>query len=236
VRSPDLRDAISAVRALGLRGINVTVPHKEGVARHLDAVGDGARRVGAVNTIVNQNGRLRGENTDVTGFLAALRSMGVGARGRRAVVIGAGGSARAVVAALTGAGATAVVVANRTRRRAVRLARAFATDRTPIQALDLGELALPERLKGVRLVVNTTSVGLQGEEFPPLAAEATAADCLFFDLVYGARTSFVARAAASGRTCCDGSEMLLHQGAAAFRLWTGKAAPLAVMRRALREA
>ena len=154
-------------------------------------------------------------------------------RGSRVIVVGAGGSARAVLAALTDAGAVSIRIANRTRRRAVRLARIFATAGTSIEAIGLDELARPDRVRGVRLVVNTTSLGLHGEAFPAVAARETAADCLFFDLVYGRKTSFATTAVRTKRNACDGREMLLHQGAEAFRLWTGRPAPLAAMRQVL---
>lgn len=234
VRAADLGDAVRAVRALGLVGVNVTVPHKEGVLRHLDEISERARAVGAVNTIVNRGGRLCGDNTDVTGFLAALRHAGMRVRGRRAVVVGAGGSARAVVAALCGAGAASVTIANRTRPRAVRLARRLGGGATAIDATGLPALAREETLRGSHLVVNTTSVGLRGERFPPLAFAATAPGCLFFDLIYGRSTDFLVRAESARRRTCDGAELLVRQGAAAFRLWTGRAAPMDVMRQALR--
>jgi shikimate dehydrogenase len=214
-------------------GINVTVPHKERVVPLLDLVSETAQRVGAVNTIVNRDGQLHGENTDVTGFLRALREARFHVRGARVLVVGAGGVARAALAALADGGAASVTVVNRTARRAQRLADAFATRALPITTTTPTGLQDAAVLGPVDLIVNATSLGLHGESFLPLAYAATSRRCLFFDLIYGGRTDFLAAAARGGRRTLDGSSMLLQQGAAAFTLWTGRRAPLAVMRAAL---
>lgn len=232
VAADDVPAAVAAVRALGLAGVNVTVPHKEAVLPHLDALTPLARQVGAVNTVVNQDGRLLGDNTDVHGFAAALRQHGARLRGRHALVIGAGGAARAVLAALSAAGIGRVTIANRTAARAAALARRFRGPRRDVAPL--AALQDPARLADVALVVNTTSLGLYDTAFPPLAVAATPARCLFVDLLYGRDTAFLRAARRAGRPTGDGSEMLLHQGARAFTLWTGRRAPLAVMRAALR--
>ena len=231
VRSADLAAAVAAVRALGLAGVNVTVPHKEAVLPHLDALTPLARRVGAVNTIVARDGRLLGDNTDVHGFAATLRQQRLRLRGRRVLVIGAGGAARAVVAALADAEVGALTIANRTAARAAALARRLRGPRR--QVLPLSALADPAQLADLALVVNTTSLGLHDTAFPPLTATATPSRCVFVDLVYGHETPFLRLARRAGRPACDGAEMLLHQGARAFTLWTGRRAPLTIMREVL---
>jgi shikimate dehydrogenase len=236
VRPAQVRQALDGVRALGIVGVNITVPHKERVIRWLDAISPTARRAGAVNTIVNRGGRLHGENTDVAGFLRALRGVKFPIRGCRALVIGAGGVARAVLTALTEGQAAGVTVANRTVVRARRLARAFQAPGLQTVATPLAALQDRELLASVDLVVNATSIGLHGERFFQLAYGATPASCLFVDLIYGRRTDFRTRAARVRRRTVDGSGMLVHQGAAAFTLWTGRTAPVAVMQAALRTA
>lgn len=231
VAGEDVAAAVAAVRALGLAGLNVTVPHKEAVLPHLDALTPLARRVGAVNTIVNRGGRLVGDNTDVHGFAAALRQQRVRLRGCHALVIGAGGAARAVVAALADGGAARLTIANRTAARARALAQRLRGPRRAVVAL--AALADAELLADAAVVVNTTSLGLHDTAFPPLAAAATPRRCVFIDLVYGRDTPFLQRARAAGRRACDGAAMLLHQGARAFTLWTGRRAPLSVMREVL---
>ncbi len=234
VRPALLRAAVAGLRALGAAGVNVTVPHKERVMAFLDSVSETGRRAGAVNTVVNRDGQLHGENTDVTGFLRALGEVKFRVRGARVLIIGAGGSARAVLTALAEGHAAAVTIANRTVRRARQLARSFGPTGMHLSATGLQSLTDARLLAAVDLVVNTTSVGLRGEQFFPLAYAATRRNCLFFDLVYGRATAFLTAAGRASRRTVDGTSMLLHQGAAAFTLWTGRRAPLAVMRRALR--
>jgi shikimate dehydrogenase len=234
VRPADLSAAVAGIRTLGIAGVNVTVPHKERAIELLDSVSATARRAGAVNTIVNRDGRLHGENTDVTGFLQALRAAKFRVRGKRVLVVGAGGVARAVLTALAHGGARAVTITNRTVRRAAALAETCDTRKMPVRAAGLRALVDAELLAGVGLVVNATAVGLRGEAFFPVAYTSSPEQCLFFDLIYGRRTAFLGGAARAGRPTLDGAGMLLHQGAAAFRMWTGRAAPLAVMRATLR--
>ena len=227
-----VRDAVYAVRALGLAGVNVTVPHKQAVLAHLDDLSARARAAGAVNTIVSRGGRLFGDNTDVDGFLAAMRHSKARVRGRHAVVVGAGGSARAVLVALVAARAGRITIANRTAARARALARRFRSD-APIAAVGLRALCDTAQLADAALVVNTTSIGLQDAPFPPFAYATTPRDCRFIDLVYGRETDFLRHARRAGRHAIDGSEMLLQQGARAFTLWTRRRAPLRVMRAVL---
>jgi len=231
VDAADLGTAVAAVRALGLAGINVTVPHKQAVLAHCDALTPLARRVGAVNTIVNRAGHLLGDNTDVHGFAQTLREARLHLRGRHAVVIGAGGAARAVLAALAESGAARITLANRTPARARALARRRRGVR--IDVVPLATLAGAATLAEAALVVNTTSAALSGADFPPLAYAATPPGCLFADLLYNHPTAFLAAARQARRRTIDGGAMLLHQGARAFTLWTGRRAPIAVMRQAL---
>jgi len=231
VASRDVAEAVAAVRALGLAGLNVTVPHKEAVLPHCDTLTPLARRVGAVNTIVNRDGRLLGDNTDVYGFAQTLRGARLRMRGRHAIVLGAGGAARAVLAALAESGAARITLANRTPARAQALAARFRGARIHVVRLDaLDDASL---LADAALLVNTTSAALAGSDLPPIAYDATPARCQFVDLLYGHSTPFLSSAQRANRQTADGAAMLLHQGARAFSLWTGRRAPLAVMRAAL---
>jgi shikimate dehydrogenase len=233
VRKGDIDAAVGAIRALDLAGVNVTVPHKEAVLPLCDSLTPRAERAGAVNTIANRDGRLLGDNTDVTGFLRPLRDTGIRLRNRCAVVVGAGGAARGVLVALASAGAGRILLANRHPARARSLARDLADLGTEIEPLPLSALVDTGRLADAALVVNATPIGWHGERFPAVACRATPRGCLFYDLVYGKPTDFLAQARRAGRRGIDGSEMLLHQGAAAFTLWTRRRAPLAAMRGAL---
>jgi shikimate dehydrogenase len=234
----DLPRALREARALGMGGLNLTVPLKEAVLPLLDAVTPEARRIGAVNTIIfhPRNRRAVGDNTDGRGFLAAIRGR-VRLRGARAVIVGAGGSARAVGCALVAAGAARIVIANRTAARAERLAaRLRDLGAADVDVVGLTALASGEPLAGAALVVNTTPLGLRGGRLRVRWASAPRR-CLAVDLVYAPRlTPFLAAAARAGRAVMDGGPMLLHQGALAFEAWTGRRAPRAAMARALRAA
>jgi shikimate dehydrogenase len=230
--------ALAGVRALGMAGVNVTVPLKERVAPHLDGITERARAVGAVNTVAHEDGRLLGDSTDGPGFLAALETAGVNPDGRTVVVLGAGGSARSVVYALAGAGAR-VIVANRGVERARALAEEFAA-RGKIQAIPLEEIALGAALADAAVLVNTTSVGMhpREDEMPPVPADALRPDLFVTDLIYNpGETRLLALARSRGCSTQNGVEMLVQQGALAFSRWTGvERPPLDAMRRAVRAA
>jgi len=230
VTAADLAGAIQRVRRDDVLGANVTIPHKEQVGRHLDAIEDAARRIGAVNTIFKRPGALRGDNTDAGGFADALRELDVDVAGMRVLLLGAGGAARACADHLIRAGAH-VAIANRTRERAEALAAAL-----PAMAGadgSFGVLARPPRsLDGYDAVVNATSLGLHGED--ALEGVALSRELTVMDVVATTEvTPLVRRARAAGCVAVDGLIMLLHQGARAFRLWTGLDAPLGAMRAAL---
>ncbi len=208
-------------------GVNLTIPHKVSALALVDEISPSARRAGAINTIEFQEGRMIGHNTDGQGALDALAEADISLHGARALVLGAGGAARAVIAALLDAGAN-VQIANRTLATAQELAN------------DLGCAALPweslqEAIPKVDLVVNATSLGLLGGA-PPIDVAALPETAAILDCVYAAKPTGIIRAAkARGLKAITGESMLLHQGARAFRIWTGTDAPLEPMRRALEE-
>lgn len=235
----NLPAAVAAVRALHLTGVNVTVPHKEAVIPYLDRLDDSAVNCGAVNTVVNSGGKLTGYNTDVAGFLDALRQDScLDLQGGKAVVLGAGGAARAVMAALLAAGVAEIILLNRTLARALALGEDSCFGRNggaaSIRVLPLdGELR--EAIHGARLVVNTVAVSFRRDR-QWLADLRPAAGALFFDLRYGKGASdFLALAKELNSPSLDGLGMLLYQGARAFSLFTGCEAPLDVMRQTLLE-
>jgi shikimate dehydrogenase len=238
VRPTNLAKAVQSIRALHLGGVNVTVPHKERIVRYLDALSAEAELCGAVNTIVNRDGTLFGDNTDGRGFLVSLQERSLSPRRQEIVLIGAGGATRAVLVSLIRAGSARITIVNRTLAKAQALVRAYgALCKTQLEARPLDILRDPALLKSAALVVNCTSVGLHGEEFPPLAYAATPRNCLFYDLLYRpGLTSFLQQARKARRPIIDGRRMLLHQGALAFSLWTREPAPIEVMARALARA
>lgn len=238
VAPDDIGAALAGVRALGLAGVNVTVPLKELVLPYLDQASARAQAIGSVNTVVNHNGRLIGDSTDGPGFLRALHELGAGdLQNETVVVLGAGGSARAVVHSLVAEAGANVVVANRSRERADDLAARFAPLGS-VRAAPLTEEALREALRGARVLVNTTSIGMQHSKsegaLPPVPPDALTPDLFVSDLVYNpAETPLLALARQRGCRIQNGVEMLVQQGAIAFQQWTGMVAPLDVMRRAV---
>lgn len=231
---PALADAVRAVRFLDLAGLNVTVPYKQDVIRFVDRLTPAAKAIGAVNTIYADGRKLIGNNTDAPGFTAALTAAGCRPRNKRVLVIGAGGAARAVIHALVEARAADIVVANRTLRKAMKTVKEFGGARVHLRAADLEILDDFDFLDSRQLVVNTTSVGLDGGAFLDYDVNSTPEDCVHFDLAYGEKpTAFLDMAAKSKRPIIDGRHMLVHQGALAFKLFTGRRAPIDVMSKAI---
>jgi len=240
IRSAGLDGAYVALRCSGedvpglIRGLahaggggNVTLPHKEVAARNVEVATDAVRQTGACNTFWLENGRVHGDNTDVEGFRGAVVALtGRSAEGMRVLLLGAGGAARGALAGLLADGVGKVLIWNRSPERAVNLVREMGGGVAGVAPEpDEGEM------EPVDLVINATSLGLRDEDplpYDPIRLPAGSA-CL--DLVYRpGETAFVHRARELGCPAADGGEMLVRQGAAAFRRWWGVEAPLSVMR------
>lgn len=234
VEPAQLPAAVAGLRALGMTGVNVTVPHKEAAAALADRLTPPAAALGAVNTLVLRDGVLEGHNTDVGGFVQALGLAGFAPGGRRCLVLGAGGAARAVVQALREAGAASVQVAGRNLRRVEAL-----TERLGGQPLDLVQAS--ERAGQAELIVNATSVSSPSESLA-MAAFASmlrlSGRCrLVMDINYGRQENIWARLAeTSGAAFCDGLSMLACQARQSFFIWTGREVPLASFQGALERA
>ncbi|MCB9656189.1 MAG: shikimate dehydrogenase [Sandaracinaceae bacterium] len=236
-----LGDAVRGIRALGLRGVNVTLPHKEQVMAFLDDVHPDARAIGAVNTVIHEpDGTLRGENTDAPGLVRSLEDAHVPLQDARVLVLGAGGAARAAVVGLARRGAAEVVVVARRREQA----DALAADLNPaldgrVRPLGEDDDAVRAAYQQTSLLVQATSATLHGRPDAQAFADALPLELLpdearVVDLVYQPReTTVMRRAAARGLVCVDGLGMLVHQGALAFERWTGHAPPVDVMQCAL---
>ncbi len=216
--------AVAGMRALGIDGLSVTMPHKDAVVAAVDRLSPTALALGAVNTVVRLADVLEGHNTDGAGFVAAVRhDEGFDLTGRRCVVLGAGGAARAVVRALADEGASEVVVVNRTPSRA----QAAAALAGPV-----GRVGGAEAVADAELVVNATPVGMGAGAEGPLTVDPAwlGPGQLVVDLVYDPPlTPLVETARARGAAAVNGLGMLIHQAAHAFRLWTAEDPPLAVM-------
>jgi shikimate dehydrogenase len=238
VVADDLEAAVRGLRSLGFRGANVTMPHKAAVVPYLDRVSDDARLIAAVNTIVVDDGVLAGYNTDVGGFVAALReAVGEPLAGASALVLGAGGAARAAVLGLLRVGVSRCTVVNRTMSRAEELVRllqpADEAARFELVALDALTAA---QVRGADIVVNATALGMADSlKVPSVLVDNIQRDHIVYDVVYGQRPTMpLERARATGARAIDGLTMLVWQAALSFELWTGRAAPLEVMRSAAR--
>jgi shikimate dehydrogenase len=236
VASPSLLMALEGFKAIGLSGFNVTIPHKVAVMRHLDDLEEPAATIGAVNTVVNHNGRLVGHNTDGAGALAALRESGVEPSGKRVLLLGSGGAARALAFTMAET-AENLTILNRT----ISKARTLAEDIRRITGTTsvTGGGANPSTLKNAaaqsNMVVNATSIGMNpNARETPIAKELLRPDMVVFDIVYSPlETRLLRDAGQVGAKCVNGLTMLVCQGAQAFKLWTRAEAPVSAMKEAL---
>jgi shikimate dehydrogenase len=246
VRPGQVGAAVAGLRALGFRGCNVTVPHKEAVIPHLDHLPPRVARFGAVNTLIfdrDDTGgcTLSGENTDVQGFARALREQGFDPIERRVTVVGAGGAARGVIYGLCGAGAASVTVLNRTlaRARALVADLSASSGDTVLRAAALDPDALRRQADESDLLVQSTTVGMWPHVDASIWPDETPlpAHLAVCDLVYRPiETKLLRQARQSGATAFDGLGMLIAQGALSFEMWTGVWPPIDVMRAACEQA
>ncbi len=227
-------DFVAGLRAPGTLGINITVPHKQAVIPFLDEVDEWATAAGAVNTIVNRDGRLTGHNTDGPGFLQALLvETGYSPDGTRALILGAGGAARGILLALVRGGVDSLVIANRTFERAETLAQLASENGVKSEAIPLAGDALTEAAASANLIVNCTTMGMShgpDEHGSPISAAQIPATAIVNDVVYTPLlTPILKEAAVAGATALGGLHMLVYQGVLSFQMWTGRDAPVDVM-------
>ncbi|MFC2001356.1 shikimate dehydrogenase [Chloroflexota bacterium] len=235
VKKEELDKAIEGIKALNIRGINVTIPHKVAVIPLLDELDPLVEKIGAVNTIVNNDGVLRGYNTDATGFLQALLERGVEPRDKTAIILGAGGASRAISFTLAERGVHLTIL-NRileldwAQELAQRISQTF---KKKVKALELNLEILSSLLESTDILVNATSVGMNPNiDETPVPANLLKPNLVVFDIVYNPiKTRLLTEAEAAKAKTIGGLNMLAWQGALAFEIWTGKKAPLELMRR-----
>ena len=235
VMPEDLESAICGIRALNVAGVNVTIPHKEPIIAFLDEVSESGSRTGSVNTVINRDGRLRGESTDGPGFMRSAEGEWGAINGCRALVLGAGGSSKAVCYSLAEAGCK-IVVANRTFERAAQLTEGLNSFFGKVsKAVRIDREVLAEEIREADLLVNTTSVGMYpATEGIPLPSDLLRANVLVYDLIYNpGETRLVREARSRGARAMNGLMMLVHQGALSFEMWTGQKAPIMIMQEAV---
>jgi shikimate dehydrogenase len=244
IAQDDLQDALESLRKQDFVGVNLTIPHKIPALELMDDVDENARSVGAVNTIKIENGKLRGFNTDGKGFARAIREeFAVDLRDLRVLVLGAGGAARAIALQCAKENCERLVIANRDLEKARELTEGlrhfFAGPKVlgpvaRLQAIAWEETAFRFQIGNLDLVVNATSLGLHRSDAAPIPARLLAPHLMIYDTIYASGpTAFVSAAIEAGARTGNGLSMLLHQGALAFEIWFGRAAPLDAMRKAL---
>ncbi len=224
-RVGNVLDAIKGIRALGIKGVSVTVPHKIAVMQYVDRLGDRAKQIGAVNTILNENGKLVGSNTDCDGAIKALEG-NIALSGKKVVLVGSGGAARAIAFGLKEKNADVLIV-NRTLAKAKELAKATGAR--------FGDLSMLDEIKTSDVLINATSVGLSNNGNDRLVPEEMLHKNLtVFDIVYNPQeTNLIVDAKEAGCKIIYGYKMLLYQAVTQFELFTGSTAPVSVMEEAL---
>jgi len=228
-----LEEAIKGIRALGIAGINVTVPHKEAVIKFLDRIDEEAKEIGAVNTVVNKDGLLIGYNTDGRGFMASLNENCYSPQGKRVFIVGAGGASKAVAYYLSKE-ASELLIYDIDRQKSLNLVNHLKGH----VKVSVAKITVAEDISTIReadIVINATPLGLKPKDPSPVDIELLHKDQLVCDLIYK-ETRLLREASLKGCQTIDGLGMLLWQGVFAFELWTGKKPPVEVMRKALIEA
>jgi shikimate dehydrogenase len=230
----ELKEAISSARILGFRGLNVTMPHKNAVIKYLDETDSMAKSIGAVNTVLNDGGRLVGFNTDGIGAMRALKENGVSLNGRKLLLLGAGGAAKAI-AFQAAQEVEELVVLNRTFEKAEKLAEALRKNfGKKVRGGAFSSEFLKEEIKDADILVNATSVGMHPDvNKSPVPRTQLRPSLCVMDIIYSPlETKLVMDAKAEGAKIVSGLEMLIYQGVASFEIWTNHPAPVEVMKKA----
>jgi shikimate dehydrogenase len=232
VKKHDLRLAVEGSLAMGIRGFNVTLPHKIQIMQYLGRLDKEALNIGSVNTVVNQNSALKGFNTDGIGALQAVRAERL--RGTSVMLLGAGGAARAIAHAFAPE-VNRIRIVNRSISKARRLERVLRQRyRCNVSSSSLNPKRIKDFVESAELIVNASSMGMKGKHDPPIKRNWLHGHQTVFDIVYNPPiTTLLRNARSAGAKTINGLEMLLNQGAASFELWTGRSAPIMEMRSAL---
>lgn len=233
-----LGDAVRGIKSLGILGFNVTIPHKQAIVNLVDEIDDDAMLVGAVNTVKNEGGKLVGHNTDVNGFLRAIKDdFDFIPTSKKIFVIGAGGASRAVIVGLCNNKASEIVIVNRTLSKAEDLVREFSHHfpKIKFRAHALNDKdSITNEMKNCQLLVNTSSAGMKGKNPLNLPLGLLPRGACVYDLVYEPSVTPLVKDARDLRlNSQSGISMLLYQGVDAFEIWTGRKAPVEVMKKAL---
>ena len=225
VEPEKLTQAVEGLKALNFSGWNVTIPHKRAIMPLLDEIDEDAAVIGAVNTVMNDGGRLKGYNTDVLGFLYPLQEKGIKIEGAHALILGAGGAARAVLWGLLRSKVQSVTLAVRSPEKGEALAAEFSSrTKAELSVCAFGSVQYQEALAKADILVNTTPLGMtpKVESAPPVEWKLVRPEAFVYDIIYTpAETRFLREAREHGCAIQNGEAMLAGQGAAALKLWTG---------------
>jgi len=235
VRKEELKDALNGARSLDIHGLNVTMPHKNTVMRYLDEIDSTASSIGAVNTILNNQGRLVGYDTDGIGALKALKENGITPNGKKLLLLGAGGAGKAI-AFHAAREVEELVILNRTPQKAKKLAEVLRKEfNKKINGNTLSTEIIEKELKDADILVNATAVGMHPNIDQSLVTpNLLKPDLCVMDIVYNPIETRLAKdAKATGAKVVSGIEMLVYQGAASFEIWTNRPAPVKVMKQAV---
>ena len=235
VRSEELKTVISGIKSMGFKGINVTMPHKTAVINYLDEMNSTAKSIGAINTILNKNGYLIGYNTDGNGAMFALEKNGICFKGKKIVLLGAGGAAKAI-AYQAAKDVKELIILNRTQNKAKKIAETLKkTYSTKIKAENLSAKILKQEMETTDILINSTTVGMYPDiKKSPIPKDLLHSNLSVMDIIYKPlETKLLKDAKSVGAKVISGLEMLIFQGAIAFKIWTNYSAPIEIMRREL---
>lgn len=235
VSKGELKDAVVGARSLGFHGLNVTMPYKKAVMKYLDKVDLTAKSIGAVNTILNCNGKLVGYNTDGQGAMSAFQENGIYIEEKKMTLLGAGGAAKAIAYEAAQV-VKELVVLNRTSAKAQQLAKALRLELgANVKGRNLSPALLNEELNDTDILVNATSVGMEPKlDSSPVPSDLLRSDMVVMDIIYNPlETKLLKDAKSVGAKVVSGIEMLVYQGAAAFQIWTNCPAPVRIMKNAV---
>lgn len=234
VKPENLKFAVRGLFSSGVVGLNVTLPHKVDVLNFVDEIDESAKFAGSANTLILEGNRIKAYNTDAEGFLMSLREKGVEVEGKRALIFGAGGAGRAIVYALVKGGAFEITLVNRDLKKAEEVAKNFSKVR--VEEFDLNKIE-EKHISEHDIIINATSMGMKGKNPLLINFKNVKKNAVVCDIVYTPlKTEFLKNAEKRGLKIVSGDGMLLYQGALSFRLWTGIAPPLNLMRSALSRA
>jgi len=238
IEPENIGEATNAIRAMGIKGINITIPHKQTIIPFLDEVSPDATLTGAVNTVKNEEGKLSGFNTDVGGFLRAIREdLDFSPEDNTLFLIGAGGAARAVLSAFCMNGGAIVYIADILKDKAIELADQFKGnfENIRIETIEMEDKDIvSEKFSEADILVNASPAGMDGVGSHDIPLASLKKSAVVYDLVYKPQnTKLLTDARELGHKASGGLTMLLYQGAESFEIWTGETAPVAVMKKAL---